>query len=206
MPRDGRPNRNKILAAAKQEFIAKGFEGASIRAIAAEAGVTSAALYRHFENKEALFNALVEPGLAAMNSWAAAHEQHAFSNIACSRSAGAIDQSEIDMIREAVLPHRDCFKLLLCCAQGTQHEHFVHDIVELQQQSMQRALSQLRNMGCPAAEISDSTLHLLLSAYVTALFEPIVHDYPQEDIEQYLLTMQRFFLPGWQDILGIKGP
>jgi AcrR family transcriptional regulator len=47
--------RGLILAAARRVFEEEGLEGASLRAIAAEAGYTPAALYFHFESKEAIY-------------------------------------------------------------------------------------------------------------------------------------------------------
>ena len=47
--------RDLILAAAIQEFAGKGFDGAKVDRIAAEAGVNKAMLYYHFHNKAALF-------------------------------------------------------------------------------------------------------------------------------------------------------
>jgi AcrR family transcriptional regulator len=47
--------RGLILDAARRVFEAEGLEGASLRAIAAEAGYTPAALYFHFESKEAIY-------------------------------------------------------------------------------------------------------------------------------------------------------
>jgi len=53
--------RSQILDAAFEEFAAKGFEGATIKSIASEAGVNSPALiYHYFPDKEALFNAVLE--------------------------------------------------------------------------------------------------------------------------------------------------
>ena len=50
----------KILYAAKAEFLEKGFPKASLRTIVKEAGVTTGALYGYYGSKEALFDALVE--------------------------------------------------------------------------------------------------------------------------------------------------
>ena len=47
----------KLLEAAKTEFLTKGFRNASLRNIAASAGVTTGAIYRYYANKEALFDA-----------------------------------------------------------------------------------------------------------------------------------------------------
>lgn len=53
--------RERILRAAFEEFAAKGFRGATIKSIAARAGLNASALiYHYFPNKNALFNEIVE--------------------------------------------------------------------------------------------------------------------------------------------------
>jgi AcrR family transcriptional regulator len=52
--------RNTILDAAAAVFTEKGFAGASLSEILAEAGVTKGALYFHFSSKEELAMALIE--------------------------------------------------------------------------------------------------------------------------------------------------
>lgn len=56
---DGR-NRDRILAAARQEFAAKGFRGATMRSIATTAQVDIALLAHYFGNKEGIFTATIE--------------------------------------------------------------------------------------------------------------------------------------------------
>ena len=63
--RTGRPvgggdNRAVILAAARQEFAAAGFRGATLRSIAKRAGVDVALLSHYFGNKDGLFAATLE--------------------------------------------------------------------------------------------------------------------------------------------------
>ncbi|MDB5219328.1 MAG: Transcriptional regulator, TetR family protein [Myxococcaceae bacterium] len=54
------PAKRAILVAAMQLFTTRGLSSTSIRDIAAEAGFTNPALYRHFESKEALASHLFE--------------------------------------------------------------------------------------------------------------------------------------------------
>lgn len=49
---DGHLRRAEILAAAERIFLAEGYEGATIRKIADEVGVSSTALYMHFKDKD----------------------------------------------------------------------------------------------------------------------------------------------------------
>ncbi|HDU0748863.1 TPA: TetR/AcrR family transcriptional regulator, partial [Staphylococcus pseudintermedius] len=50
-----------ILESGKNNFLNDGYERSNLRKICKDAGVTTGAFYRHFEDKEALFIALVEP-------------------------------------------------------------------------------------------------------------------------------------------------
>lgn len=53
---------NQVLATARRVFVAKGFEGTTLADIAAELGVTAAALLRHAKSKQELFAAAMESG------------------------------------------------------------------------------------------------------------------------------------------------
>ena len=66
MPKDKTETHERIIPAAMKIFLEKGFEKATMREIAEEAGITAAGLYRHFVDKEAMFAALVEPVLSEL--------------------------------------------------------------------------------------------------------------------------------------------
>jgi AcrR family transcriptional regulator len=60
--------RELILDAARQVFADEGLEGASLRAIAVRAGYTPAALYFHFESKEAIYAEVLKASLSSLGS------------------------------------------------------------------------------------------------------------------------------------------
>ncbi len=57
-----------VLHAARAVFQRLGIEGASIREIAREAGYTPGAIYSYFENKEAIYGALLGESLERLNT------------------------------------------------------------------------------------------------------------------------------------------
>src|SRR5581483_12081414 len=70
-PRRSDATRAAILTAARERFAADGYERATIRAIAADAGIDPAMVMRYYGNKEKLFAAAAEfdldlPDLAAV--------------------------------------------------------------------------------------------------------------------------------------------
>jgi AcrR family transcriptional regulator len=58
--------RTLILEAARAVFESEGLDGASLRAIAAKAGYTPAALYFHFDSKEAIYAEVLQASMARL--------------------------------------------------------------------------------------------------------------------------------------------
>ena len=63
---DGHLRRAEILEAAERIFIAEGYEGATIRKIADEVGVSSTALYMHFQDKGCILLEICERTLTLL--------------------------------------------------------------------------------------------------------------------------------------------
>ena len=59
--------RNKIIESSKNEFLKYGYENASMRHIAKEAGMTVGNLYRYFDSKESINKEIVTPTLNKIN-------------------------------------------------------------------------------------------------------------------------------------------
>ena len=62
--RDPVRTRERILRAARREFVAKGFAGARVDAIARAASVNKRMLYHYFGSKEGLYRATLHEGMA----------------------------------------------------------------------------------------------------------------------------------------------
>jgi AcrR family transcriptional regulator len=60
----GKATRERLIEAGREQFGAHGYEGASLDAILAAAGVKRGALYHHFESKQELFDAVLDREVA----------------------------------------------------------------------------------------------------------------------------------------------
>ena len=204
MPRDKKLSHQRVLEAAKKEFLEKGFEGASIRTIGANAGMTSAGLYRHCKDKEDLFNQIVAPLFHEMNKRFSEHKKLSYEAIKIGdHHKEAFDTGEIKIFLDLSKEYKDELKLLLCKSTGTRYENFVHDLVDMQQKEMFEVLKIMGHEGYKVANITDKEMHVLLSAYITAIIEPVVHDYDEEEAEHCLMKIKEFFTPGWMRIMGL---
>ena len=56
--------KEKILTAALEMFSQKGYEGTNIRELSASLGLVKSGIYKHFESKEAIWNALLDRMIA----------------------------------------------------------------------------------------------------------------------------------------------
>ncbi|MBQ5967002.1 MAG: TetR/AcrR family transcriptional regulator [Clostridiales bacterium] len=205
MPRDKSISHGKVNQAIKDEFLEKGYEAASIRSIGARAGMTSAGLYRHYEDKAAMFDAIVSPLVSEIRDWTERHIRQKYEMAVRNKDGGGLfGETIMDLIKSVILPRKEEFRLLLNGSKGTRYESFVHDFVKENQKEYMRALEFFREKGYAVRDVSEGEVHMLLSAYLTACFEPIVHEDDDEKILRYLDTLEEFFMPGWLKIMGMN--
>ena len=96
--------RDRLLAAARDQFGESGLDGTSMDRIATAAGVSKVTLYAHFASKEALFNATVtEPFRARLTPQLDGFDPRdpsaALSNFAASYAAQMVDDAVIAHMR-----------------------------------------------------------------------------------------------------------
>jgi AcrR family transcriptional regulator len=132
VPMEGGLREEQLISIAADLFSRKGYEGTSLRDIAETAGITKAALYYWFPEKQTLFQRVVAGRMAALVDRVAIVVAGADSPIEKIRafllcSAEQIDNDRSGWIsssntfwsnfdaaqRQAVVPHRDRFERLL---------------------------------------------------------------------------------------------
>ena len=193
-----------IQKAALAEFSEKGFLGASLRQIVKNAGVTTGAFYGYFSSKEALFASIVEPHAAALMG-RFMEAQTTFAELPEAEQTAHMGEESGAYVRwmvDYICQHREPVKLLLCRAEGTSYEHFVHNMVEVEVEYTLRYMEVLRRLGRDVPELSRSLCHIIASGMFNGLFEIVVHDMPREqalrDVEQF----RGFYTGGWLKLMG----
>ena len=193
-----------IEQAAMQEFLEKGFQGASLRQIVKNAGVTTGAFYGYFSSKEALFNALVEPHAAALMG-RFMEAQASFAELPEEEQVSHMGDESGNYVRwmvDYICQHRDPVKLLLTRSEGTSYERFVHNMVEVEVEYTLRYIEVLRHLGKDVPELSNSICHIIASGMFNGLFEIAIHDMPKEQALQYVEQFRTFYTGGWLSLMG----
>lgn len=198
--------KKKIREVGKREFLKKGFKEASLNHIVAEAGFTKGAFYGYYTDKAALFEDLVSSAAEGLvNQFKAAQEAH-FDLIPENQAAQSRELSTqyLRHFLDYIYEHFDAFKLILCCADGTKYENYIHDLVELDVARTEQYFTALRNRGRLKGDASSELHHMITSAYFTAVFETVVHDMPREKAVGYIEELAVFFNSGWDGLLRMQ--
>ncbi|MDO4863693.1 MAG: TetR/AcrR family transcriptional regulator [Ruminococcus sp.] len=204
MPKPKAESHERIISAATKEFLTYGFEDASLRRIAANAGITVSGLYKHFPNKEEMFAALVQPMLDDFLQLYRQKEQEENEAIEKIGSAAAFLNDDAVYVMQYIYDHISEFKLLVCCSQGTRYEDYSHKLAEMEEESSLKYIEALRRRGDHVPEFDRKEFHLLVSSNVEAVLQPIRHDFTREEAMHYAQTINTFFSKGWKWLCGME--
>ena len=200
MPKDKSATSARILACMREEFLAYGYEKASLNRIAKKVGITTAGLYKHYHGKEDMFGALVQDTIDALNALNA-------------DSMGQLteDPSAYDPFREEwsralvdfIFDHYEGAKLLICRAHGSRFESFEEDLIRREAESNRQYAALLECRGKHVKPLTDMQWHLLSTQYIHLVFEIVRHELSREEAYQHMAFVRSLLYPGWKEILGL---
>ncbi len=153
-------SRAAILDAAKRLFMQDGYRGISMRQIAEAVGVTKAALYYHFHDKEDLFIAIVEQYLLEMSALidqvTALGSGAAGSGAAGSGAAGAGAREQVSELVRRILaqpPEQRSIIRLASQELGNIHPHHRARFLALYHDRFVGRITALLQMGMSRGEL-----------------------------------------------------
>ena len=192
----------RILKSARAEFVKHGFEKSSLKAICDGAGVTTGALYKRYKGKEELFCAVVEQTVADLYAEAERRGNLDPASMTDEQLIRAWEMDGSDMMWwfQYLYERREDFYLLLACSEGTRYSNFQHDWVALLTKATSAFLEEAKSRGLCRNDIQPEELHILLSAFWTTIYEPFIHHFTWEQMENHCRIVCRLFR--WHDALG----
>ena len=191
--------REKILNAAKREFLDKGFAGTNVRAVAQRAGVTTGALYNLFKNKDGIFEALVGGVFGEFLNILAYND--VFEARELDMKAG--DLSEItEMSRRRFLGMVDFFyanwdamKLIVCCSKGSAYERIFDKAIDLTEKETLRLLTV---DGVKMSRRIKFFIHVMVTSHFENLKEIFYHDLTKSEAADFILDFNVYHCGGWK--------
>lgn len=123
--------RQKVKKAAISEFEENGYQKTSMRSIALNAGVTVGNLYRYFENKDDLFNVIIQPAFQEIYKFIDEFARFKKSKLSEEKQKeDFIKMFEGSLIR-IYIQHRSELVILLNGSKGSQMENAREQIISL---------------------------------------------------------------------------
>ena len=205
MSESERTTLDNILTAAYQEFLCKGFQGASLRNIVRRAGVTTGAFYGYFKSKEELFDALVkEQYTHILDMYQSILDD--FHKIPADSQRTCMIEYAIDgmlSMTEYIYDNFGVFKLILCCSEGTLYENLIHDMTQMDCDATRNFSETMKQNGICINAVHPQLEHILTGGMFYAYFEMVVHEIPRENTAEYIKQLVSFYEAGWQKIMGL---
>lgn len=200
MTPENQATRARILASALQHFQGHGFAAASLRAIAKDAKVTTGALYGYFDNKQALFAALVEP---CCQEFRHHHRQSITQALALKENPRLtapakpenIGSETMDWMVDYVYDHQEIFALILRHSAGTPYQNFAADLAEYESQ----LYTQLGDSNSP---VWTAFAEVMCETGWQGFFGALNQGLNREEAKEYLVLLRRFRYAGWRELLG----
>lgn len=177
--------RENILKAALQEFFDKGYKTAAMRNIARQAKIPTGLIYSYYENKDALFDAVLRPVLydweRVLTAGGENESQHTDSEIY------GLSKAETECILN-LFDHRQEFIILIDKSGGTKYENekerFIRDIEE--------HLNKHRNDDTDDEIFS----HIIANNFVDGLMQIMYHYKGKEWAIMILHKLSKMYLSG----------
>ncbi|WNY24440.1 hypothetical protein MmiHf6_17770 [Methanimicrococcus hongohii] len=191
-----------ILNAGKNEFLSKGYSGASMRNIAAAAGVTTGAVYGYYSDKNALFAALVEP---ASEKFTERFKEalYSFSVLPAKRQIGEMGTYSGDALKELlnhIYENFDEFYLIICCSEGSNYENYVRKFVEAEIEATLEFMEVMKQNGHEITSLSMNMIQILSASFFSEIFETVVRRMDKEEADIYVDQLLLFHAAGWKTL------
>ena len=194
----------RILESGMKMFLENGFERTNLRDLCAEAGITTGSFYRHFKSKEDLFAFFVQPAVDEIRRLFVTAGPVCRDIVRSGDISGLWKVMGADEILNYIYRQFDALKLLLVCADGTKYCSFLDDVVGMEADISIRCFQAAKEQGLISKDLpSEIEMHMISHAYISSLFEAVLHDLSREDMEKYVSTIVAFFSAGAFKILGL---
>lgn len=192
--------RRRILDAAKTEFLDKGFEGASIRTIAAKAETAKSNVYNYFRDKDDLFSSVLEGTVTTIRKGLelARSNDAARSAVSYTREA---QKGPVAAVTAFVAENAADVRLLLFRAQGSGLENFKMEVVDAFTDIMASWAHSVR----PDREISRIFIRSVTRFYLSVLEEAVTAGIQKEQLGPWQDQVIDFVYNGWAGVFRSDG-
>jgi len=195
--------KKSILKAAKKEFLKKGFRNASLRDIAVNANGTTGVIYTYFKNKDELFEHLVRPVTAVLESRLATN----VLSIQEAKEETGIDPESwftqnLKFLIDLIENYPNEMKLLFLKSEGSSLQNFKEILIE---KGTRRSITAFRTLKrtkeFEGQAISEFFVGNLVMYIINIVVEIIRQNKNRKEIVFYEKEITAFLFSGWKALV-----
>jgi len=192
--------KGRILIVAKKEFILNGYANASLRKIADECNISATALYRHFKNKEAIFDAVLEPLVNKFDNISKEVEQLDYELLKQNRldEVWSIENNQSFHFELLFAENMDLVKL----AVKERKEWFKRLILDVEKESTYKYLDKMRDIGYNIKDFNKIAFESLMDSYLEAYINLLKLNVAKEELLEICKVINEFYTVGFRNMLG----
>ena len=193
----------RLIQSARDEFMTSGFIKADLKSICENAGVTTGAIYKRYKGKEELFQAVVQEAIDKMDSFVRLRSEVDFSKMSDEqiRDTWIMNEEYVLEMFRMIWDFRKDLVILLEKSAGTAYENYRHDFAHRMTKAYMQYYLETKKRGLANAEISEDQMHVLCTAFWTAIYEPFIHKMTWKKIEEHCKVLCRYF--NWAEAIRL---
>lgn len=189
-----------ILKTAKIDFINKGFNNSSLRDIALKCHISATAIYRHFKNKEELFNAVIEPLISYFNEMASYVENNDYDYLNNNNLNEMWNFEHEGCFQYKFLfgKYNDLVKLIV----KERKDWFKNFIVSYEYDATIKYINKMKKDGYSIKQFNLLSFKVLLDSYLEAYLNLLNKNLCKEDLIKISDEINEFYTLGFRNLLG----
>lgn len=195
--------RNRILSAAKEQFVQRGYLKTSMREIADAVDVGVGNLYNYFENKDELFCVILRPVSDALERMLQEHHGAKGADIMLICSEEYL-KSAVDEYISLINKHGELMKILLFHSQDSSLETFREDYTNRSTEMVKTWFAEMKEKHPEInVVVSDFMIHLQAVWMFTLFEEMLKHAIDSKEMEYIVHEYILFEIQGWRALLRV---
>ena len=187
----------KIIQAAREEFLAKGFGGATLHTIAHRAGVTTGAIYTRYQSKDDLFRSLLKDALEDLESHLTEIAQSYKDVPRTSEGILAAIRQEERIYLDILMRHYDASVLFFCRSGGSSAEQ---TLLHMRREKSRKIVDFLRTIT--DKPINALGIQLLLEGSFYYYRQVLESGMSMDHAQECMYLVEKFMNAGWQEIFS----
>ena len=187
----------KIIKAAKEEFMQYGFQKASLHKIAQNAGLTTGALYTRYKNKDALFCSLMANVMEAFRTNAEPLRERYYA-VEKSRNIEElirVMEDERSIYLDILFEYYDECKLFFCHSVGSSIET---NMEKMMQVKADETIAFLKRISKTQVDLNG--VEMILKGQFQFYHQILQKGYSKEEAVRCMETVELFFEAGWKKL------